>query len=77
MQRAVFFPCFITGLRYEPETTEPITVPVKNLNELLLWKPGEDEFNVATQPLAERTEHGDEPLTLVCHDMMGGYIDDR
>ncbi|PIK50289.1 putative cytosolic endo-beta-N-acetylglucosaminidase isoform X1 [Apostichopus japonicus] len=37
-----------------------------------------DEFNIATQPLSKRTEHGDDtPLTLVCHDLMGGYTDDR
>lgn len=69
---------FVTGEHYEPETSEPITVPFKTLEELLLWTPGEDEFNIATQPLSKRTEHGDDtPLTLVCHDLMGGYTDDR
>lgn len=66
-----------TGDHYEPHTSEPITVPFKNLDQVLLWKPGEDDFNVAMHPLAQKTEIRDDPLTLICHDMMGGYIEDR
>ena len=70
-------PCF-TGNKYEPNTSEPITQPLKTLDEVLLWKPDEDEFNVATIPLFERTgKETDKPCTLLCHDMMGGYQEDR
>ncbi|XP_033125700.1 cytosolic endo-beta-N-acetylglucosaminidase-like [Anneissia japonica] len=66
------------GPGYEPKTSEPIARPLSNMDEVLLWKPGEDEFNVASEVLARRTESSvPKPKTLVCHDMMGGYVDDR
>ncbi|XP_036408867.1 cytosolic endo-beta-N-acetylglucosaminidase isoform X1 [Megalops cyprinoides] len=65
---------------YDPDTTEPISYSLKSLDELLSWKRSEaNPFNVATVPLANRQP----PLascqmkTLVCHDMMGGYLEDR
>ncbi|XP_071962503.1 cytosolic endo-beta-N-acetylglucosaminidase-like [Antedon mediterranea] len=66
------------GPGYEPKTSEPIARPLSNMDEVLLWKPGEDEFNVANEVLAKRTESEvAKPKTLLCHDMMGGYVDDR
>ena len=68
----------LLGNHYEPLTSEPITQPLKTLDEVLLWKPEGDEFSIAIEPLAQRTEQKkDKPLTLLCHDMMGGYIEDR
>uniref|UniRef100_A0A8K9X7L6 Cytosolic endo-beta-N-acetylglucosaminidase n=1 Tax=Oncorhynchus mykiss TaxID=8022 RepID=A0A8K9X7L6_ONCMY len=65
---------------YDPDTTEPISSGLQSLEELLSWKRSEaNPFNVATVPLANRepslasTPH----RTLVSHDMMGGYLDDR
>lgn len=65
---------------YDAETTEPISCGLQTLEELLLWKRSEaNPFNVAVVPLAPR----EPPLTsclrrtLVSHDMMGGYLDDR
>ncbi|CAG05942.1 unnamed protein product, partial [Tetraodon nigroviridis] len=65
---------------YDPDTTEPITCGLQTLEELLSWEQNEASlFNVATVPLAPR----EPPLasckcrTLVSHDMMGGYLDDR
>lgn len=69
-----------TAKHYDPDTTEPISSGLQSLEELLSWKRSEaNPFNVATVPLANRepslasTPH----RTLVSHDMMGGYLDDR
>ncbi|XP_033969683.1 cytosolic endo-beta-N-acetylglucosaminidase isoform X1 [Trematomus bernacchii] len=65
---------------HDPDTTEPISCGLRTLEELLSWKRSDANlFNVAAVPLAPR----DPPLaasarrTLVSHDMMGGYLDDR
>lgn len=65
---------------YDADTTEPISCALQTLDQLLLWKLSEaNPFNVAAVPLAAR----EPPLascprrTLVSHDMMGGYLDDR
>uniref|UniRef100_A0AAQ5Y978 Cytosolic endo-beta-N-acetylglucosaminidase n=1 Tax=Amphiprion ocellaris TaxID=80972 RepID=A0AAQ5Y978_AMPOC len=69
-----------TAKHYDADTTEPISCGLRTMEELLSWKRSEaNPFNVAVVPLAPR----DPPLarcprrTLVSHDMMGGYIDDR
>ncbi|KAM7372584.1 hypothetical protein PAMP_009742 [Pampus punctatissimus] len=63
-----------------PDTTEPISCGLQTLDELLSWKRSDaNPFNVAVVSLAPR----EPPLsssphrTLVSHDMMGGYLDDR
>lgn len=70
----------LSAKHYDVDTTEPIACGLGTLEELLLWKRSEaNPFNVAVVPLAPR-----EPTlatclrrTLVSHDMMGGYLDDR
>ncbi|KAA0705574.1 Cytosolic endo-beta-N-acetylglucosaminidase [Triplophysa tibetana] len=73
-------PSRLPASHYDHDTTEPISCSMKSLEELLLWKRNEaSPFNVATVPLASRYP----PLakspkkTLVSHDMMGGYLEDR
>uniref|UniRef100_A0A3P8Y294 Cytosolic endo-beta-N-acetylglucosaminidase n=1 Tax=Esox lucius TaxID=8010 RepID=A0A3P8Y294_ESOLU len=65
---------------YDPDTTEPIGSGLQDLDELLSWNLSmANPFNVAKVPLANR----EPPLastprrTLVSHDMMGGYLEDR
>ncbi|XP_016047992.2 cytosolic endo-beta-N-acetylglucosaminidase isoform X2 [Erinaceus europaeus] len=65
---------------YDKETSKPISFYFSSLEELLTWIPGaEDSFNVALEPLACRQPplSSQRPRTLLCHDMMGGYLDDR
>ncbi|KAF7645346.1 hypothetical protein LDENG_00206370 [Lucifuga dentata] len=75
-----YTPSSLPAKHYDADTTEPISCGLQTLEELLSWKRSEaNPFNVATVPLAPR----EPPLasclrrTLVSHDMMGGYLDDR
>ncbi|XP_059203698.1 cytosolic endo-beta-N-acetylglucosaminidase [Centropristis striata] len=75
-----YTPSPLPATHYDADTTEPISCGLQTLEELLSWKRSEaNPFNVAVVPLAPR----DPPLassqrrTLVSHDMMGGYLDDR
>ncbi|KAI3360301.1 hypothetical protein L3Q82_014624, partial [Scortum barcoo] len=75
-----YFPSQLPAKHYDVDTTEPLACGLPTLDELLSWKRSEaNPFNVAVVPLAPR-----EPAlascprrTLVSHDMMGGYLDDR
>ncbi|XP_068587605.1 cytosolic endo-beta-N-acetylglucosaminidase [Cebidichthys violaceus] len=75
-----YVPSPLPAKHYDADTTEPISCGLQSLEELLSWKQSEaNPFNVAAVPLAPR----EPPLarclrrTLVSHDMMGGYLDDR
>ncbi|KAL1780362.1 cytosolic endo-beta-N-acetylglucosaminidase isoform X1 [Sigmodon hispidus] len=65
---------------YDKDTTRPISFYLSTLEELLSWTPlMEDGFNVALEPLEHRQPplSSPRPRTLLCHDMMGGYLEDR
>ncbi|KAG9263996.1 cytosolic endo-beta-N-acetylglucosaminidase [Astyanax mexicanus] len=73
-------PSTLPAQHYDPDTTEPISSGLKSLDELLSWKRSEaNPFNIATVPLASRHPPlANSPMrTLVSHDMMGGYLEDR
>ncbi|XP_049632104.1 cytosolic endo-beta-N-acetylglucosaminidase isoform X1 [Suncus etruscus] len=65
---------------YDQDTSRPVSFYLSSLEDLLAWTPsGEDSFNVALEPRASRQPplSSPRPRTLLCHDMMGGYLDDR
>ncbi|XP_027703339.1 cytosolic endo-beta-N-acetylglucosaminidase isoform X1 [Vombatus ursinus] len=75
-----FKPTPLPVRNYDKITTEPVSFYFSSLEELLAWTPGsEDAFNIAMIPLADRQPslQSQRPRTLVCHDMMGGYLGDR
>ncbi|KAG8507489.1 Cytosolic endo-beta-N-acetylglucosaminidase [Galemys pyrenaicus] len=65
---------------YDKDTGRPVSFYLSSLEELLAWTPTTvDSFNVASKPLEGRQPplSSQRPRTLLCHDMMGGYLDDR
>ncbi|XP_061606475.1 cytosolic endo-beta-N-acetylglucosaminidase isoform X2 [Phyllopteryx taeniolatus] len=75
-----YLPSPLPVKHYDADTTEPISCSLQTLDELFSWKQTEAyPFNVAVVPLAAREPALSSCLqrTLVSHDMMGGYLDDR
>nr|XP_025970034.1 cytosolic endo-beta-N-acetylglucosaminidase [Dromaius novaehollandiae] len=75
-----FSPQPLPARQFDTSTTEPVSFFLSGLEELLAWQPtSDDDFNVAATPLAERQPplRVARPRTLVCHDMRGGYLEDR
>uniref|UniRef100_A0A673VMF9 Cytosolic endo-beta-N-acetylglucosaminidase n=1 Tax=Suricata suricatta TaxID=37032 RepID=A0A673VMF9_SURSU len=75
-----FTPDPLPARYYDKDTSKPISFYLSSLEELLAWTPDmEDSFNVALEPLVCRQPplSSQRPRTLLCHDMMGGYLDDR
>uniref|UniRef100_A0A8C7BFY8 mannosyl-glycoprotein endo-beta-N-acetylglucosaminidase n=1 Tax=Neovison vison TaxID=452646 RepID=A0A8C7BFY8_NEOVI len=65
---------------YDKDTTKPVSFYFSSLEELLAWTPDvEDSFNVALEPSECRQPplSSQRPRTLLCHDMMGGYLEDK
>nr|XP_033816155.1 cytosolic endo-beta-N-acetylglucosaminidase [Geotrypetes seraphini] len=70
----------LSARHYDRDSSEPVSFYLSSLEELLSWKPSDqDAFNTAAVPLAERRPplQSPRPRSLVCHDMMGGYLQDR
>ena len=53
--------------------------PLTTVEDLLAWRPSEEEsrFCRSVQPLAPKSSSSDRPRVLCCHDMRGGYLEDR
>ncbi|XP_057311525.1 cytosolic endo-beta-N-acetylglucosaminidase-like isoform X2 [Hydractinia symbiolongicarpus] len=56
--------------------SQPVIEPISSLEKLLTWIPGYEEFAVARISIRSVQNDG-KPKTLVCHDMKGGYLEDR
>ena len=73
-------PPTFTGLSVENDL--PVSYPIDNLEQLLGWStndkadPGQ-AYSIATVKHTPKLRKPGTPSTLVCHDMKGGYLDDR
>ncbi|XP_013403373.1 cytosolic endo-beta-N-acetylglucosaminidase [Lingula anatina] len=54
----------------------PVCLPIKTLEDLSVWQKEDHQHYVSTVPFTGQPRP-DRPRTLICHDMAGGYLQDR
>lgn len=54
----------------------PCAVPIDTIDNVLKWE-GVDDYYVGVAPLEPTQRLENAPRTLVCHDMAGGYLEDK
>jgi hypothetical protein len=53
------------------------TMPIVSVDALLRWRPPEHQWSIPSAPkISWKPLRNDQPITLVCHDMRGGYLND-
>ena len=64
------------------ENGQPVSYPIKDFDQLMKWRANDPSdpgqlFSVATVPHNPKIVSEGSTKTLLCHDMKGGYLNDR
>jgi mannosyl-glycoprotein endo-beta-N-acetylglucosaminidase len=55
----------------------PQSYALKSMNQLRDWTPSKDSFNIPSIALQPRKTYALKPRLILCHDMAGGYKEDK
>ena len=58
------------------DARSPVCKPLYTYEEVVSWQPGNEDLNTTKIPRSPRQRDRGTKM-LICHDMRGGYLEDR